>query len=96
MNPLIEATELSTRRTLSLMGACCAALLATTAGAAVPGITGPAFRLTAQSAYITQPDGKMLYSWGYGCDGAPNGFLPAAIPGSCGSIRGGLRRRCGS
>jgi len=56
------------------------ALLVTTAAyAAAPGITGPTFHLIAQSAYITQPDGQMIYSWGYGCNGAPSGFAPAAI-----------------
>jgi FtsP/CotA-like multicopper oxidase with cupredoxin domain len=47
--------------------------------AAAPGITGPTFNLTAQPAYLTQPDGASVYSWGYGCKGAPSGFAPAAI-----------------
>ena len=51
--------------------------------AATPGITGaagaPVFNLTAQQAYLNQPDGEAIYSWGYGCNGAPTGFLPAAI-----------------
>jgi len=56
-------------------------LLTVTAHAAAPGISGgtgstAAFNLTAQPAYITQPDGQMVYSWGYGCNGAPSGFLP--------------------
>jgi FtsP/CotA-like multicopper oxidase with cupredoxin domain len=51
-------------------------LLATAAYAAAPGITGPVFTLTAQSAFITQPDGQAIYSWGYGCNGAPVGFAP--------------------
>jgi FtsP/CotA-like multicopper oxidase with cupredoxin domain len=54
-------------------------LLAATAHAAAPGITGPSFDLTAQAAYITQPDGQMVYSWGYGCNTAPTGFAPAPI-----------------
>ena len=57
-----------------------AALLATTARAAAPGITGPNFNLTAQAAYITQPDGQAIYSWGYGCASQPTGFVPANIP----------------
>ena len=57
-------------------------LLTTAAFAAAPGITPASgatdtFFLIAQSAYITQPDGQMVYSWGYGCNGAPGGFLPA-------------------
>jgi hypothetical protein len=53
--------------------------LAATATAAVPGITGPIFNLTAQPASINQPDGESVYSWGYGCNGAPTGTLPAAL-----------------
>jgi len=54
-------------------------LLTVTAHAAAPGITGPTFNLTAQPAFITQPDGQMIYSWGYGCNGAPSGYAPATI-----------------
>jgi multicopper oxidase len=50
-----------------------------TAYAATPGISGPTFNLTAQPAYLNQPDGAAVYSWGYGCNGAPAGFAPAAI-----------------
>jgi FtsP/CotA-like multicopper oxidase with cupredoxin domain len=53
--------------------------LAATAYAAVPGITGPTFNLTAQQAYLNQPDGEAVYSWGYGCNGTPTGFQPAAM-----------------
>jgi hypothetical protein len=56
--------------------------LAVAAHAAVPGITGPTFNLTAQSAFLNQPDGSMVYSWGYGCNGAPAGYAPAAIGGA--------------
>src|SRR6476660_2725887 len=57
-------------------------LMAAAANATAPGITGPIFNLTAQSAYITQPDGSAVYSWGYGCNGAPSGFAPAAVSGA--------------
>jgi hypothetical protein len=62
-------------------------LLAATAFAAVPGITGGTgttvtFSLTAQQAYLNQPDGEAIYSWGYGCNGAPAGFQPAGITGA--------------
>jgi FtsP/CotA-like multicopper oxidase with cupredoxin domain len=50
-----------------------------TAHAAAPGITGPSFDLIASPSYITQPDGQMMYSWGYGCNTAPAGYAPAAI-----------------
>jgi FtsP/CotA-like multicopper oxidase with cupredoxin domain len=57
------------------------ASLIATAHAAAPGITGPSFNLTAQAAYITQPDGQAIYSWGYGCNSstAQPGFMPATI-----------------
>src|SRR6266851_1999329 len=56
-------------------------LTATAANATAPGINGPSFDLTAQDAYISQPDGQAIYSWGYGCTNAAplNGYLPAAI-----------------
>src|ERR1700758_5507171 len=56
-----------------------ALFLAAAAQAAVPGITGPTFNLTAQTAFLNQPDGNQVYSWGYGCNGAPAGFVPAAM-----------------
>src|SRR6266567_1061230 len=55
------------------------ASLAATAHAAAPGITGPTFNLTAHTAYLTQPDGQAIYSWGYGCSAAPTGWAPTAI-----------------
>jgi FtsP/CotA-like multicopper oxidase with cupredoxin domain len=60
------------------------ASLTATAHAAAPGITGPTFNLTAQPAYLSQPDGEAIYSWGYGCNGAPSGFNPSAtlMPGA--------------
>jgi len=53
--------------------------LMATAHAAVPGITGTTFNLTAQDGYLNQPDGEAIYSWGYGCSVAPAGFAPAAL-----------------
>jgi len=53
-----------------------AVLLASTAHAAVPGITGGSFNLTAKPAFTSQPDGSLIYSWGYGCTSAPSGFAP--------------------
>jgi FtsP/CotA-like multicopper oxidase with cupredoxin domain len=71
------------------------ALFTTTAHAAAPGINGTGtvgtFNLTAQPAYLTQPDGQMVYSWGYGCATAPSAanFLPAKITSgvTCGSMQ---------
>jgi len=54
-----------------------------TASAAAPGITGPTFNLTAQPAYINQPDGEAVYSWGYGCNGSPAGFAPTLPNQTC-------------
>ncbi|HKV81701.1 MAG TPA: multicopper oxidase family protein [Candidatus Sulfotelmatobacter sp.] len=65
-----------------------ALLLTPAAYAAAPGITGPTFNLTAQAAYISQPDGQAVYSWGYGCSGAPAGYAPAAISSTfCNSMQ---------
>jgi FtsP/CotA-like multicopper oxidase with cupredoxin domain len=62
-------------------------LFAATAYASAPGITGgtgttATFNLAAQDAFISQPDGQSVYSWGYGCNGAPSGYAPAAITGT--------------
>jgi len=66
----------NTRLPLALLAAL---LLTAAAYAAAPGITGPVFNLTAQQAFLNQPDGTAVYSWGYGCNGAPTGFAPAAM-----------------
>src|SRR5579864_5669266 len=60
----------------SLLAPTLALFLAAAAHAAAPGITGPTFNLTAQTAFLNQPDGAAVYSWGYGCNGAPAGFAP--------------------
>jgi FtsP/CotA-like multicopper oxidase with cupredoxin domain len=78
----------STRRLPPLLAAAAMLLSAAAARAAAPGITGPAFSLVAQPAYISQPDGRMIYSWGYGCSGSPAGYAPAAITGAaCGGMQ---------
>jgi len=80
MKPMtMKIAFLKTRLLLPVMVA--VASLAATAHAAAPGITGPTFNLTAQTAYLTQPDGQAIYSWGYGCNGSPSGYAPAAITG---------------
>ncbi|MGC2030991.1 MAG: multicopper oxidase domain-containing protein [Steroidobacteraceae bacterium] len=61
--------------------------LAATASAAAPGITGPTFNLTAQPASLNQPDGEAVYSWGYGCNGAPTGFAPTLPNQTCPSMQ---------
>ena len=81
---------------LAIGAAVAGAALGGTALAASPGITGGAaggshavvFDLDAAPAYITQPDGQMIYSWGYGCNSAPSSYLPSGIGGaSCGSMQ---------
>jgi FtsP/CotA-like multicopper oxidase with cupredoxin domain len=54
-------------RLLPLVMVAAGLLLTAVAQAAAPGISGTTFNLTAQPAYISQPDGQMVYSWGYGC-----------------------------
>jgi FtsP/CotA-like multicopper oxidase with cupredoxin domain len=78
MRPMkMKNAFLKTRLLLAAMVA--VASLTATAHAAAPGITGPTFNLTAQPAFLTEPDGQSVYSWGYGCNGSPSGYAPAAI-----------------
>src|SRR6516225_7329402 len=77
--------ETTMKRAISKSGRLLAAMalvmwLAAAAFGAAPGITGPTFNLTAQPAFLNQPDGEAIYSWGYGCNGAPAGFAPT-LPG---------------
>jgi FtsP/CotA-like multicopper oxidase with cupredoxin domain len=82
MKPItMKLAFLKTRLLLPVMVA--VASLAATAHAAAPGITGPTFNLTAQPAFLNQPDGSSVYSWGYGCNGAPTGFAPTMPNESC-------------
>jgi len=74
---------ISTKSVLHAALAAAAALFSTTVHAAAPGITGPTFNLTAQPAYLTQPDGASVYSWGYGCLTAPAGFKPTMPNQKC-------------
>jgi FtsP/CotA-like multicopper oxidase with cupredoxin domain len=76
MNKTISKTQLLLAIVLTAL------LLAPAAFAAVPGITGPTFNLTARAEYLTQPDGAAVYSWGYGCNGAPGGYAPSAVSGA--------------
>ncbi len=82
MNRLKTKIRSAITRLISVAVVGVALLLAVGAHAAAPGITGPSFSLTASADFITQPDGQMIYSWGYGCTAAPAGFLPAAVVGS--------------
>ncbi len=55
-------------------------LLTLSAHAAAPGVKGTTFTLSAKPAYLTQPDGQMIYSWGYSCEsgGSPVPFAPSS------------------
>src|ERR1700741_1674039 len=57
-------------------------LLAASAHGPAPGITGTAFSLNAGKGWSSQPDGVLVYSWGYGCTGGTPGsatFAPANV-----------------
>ena len=81
----LTITLLRVARRLVTAGSAAAAslALATSVHAAVHGITGPTFNLVAAPGFISQPDGARIYAWGYGCDGAPGGFLPTQASGNC-------------
>src|SRR5437773_1875657 len=84
MSALTTIKATSMKRLLPLVTAAAALLLTAAAQAAAPGITGPAFALTAQPAYLSQPDGQAVYSWGYGCTTATgHAFVPATTPAEC-------------
>jgi FtsP/CotA-like multicopper oxidase with cupredoxin domain len=78
MKKAITMTRIATLLTIAL-----ALFVTATAYAAAPGITGPTFRLVAGPGALTQPDGGMVYSWGYGCNAAPASLAPATIAGAC-------------
>jgi len=60
-------TAISMTRRIPIVMIAVNLLLTASAHAAAPGITGTTFNLNAQASYISQPDGQMIYSWGYGC-----------------------------
>src|SRR5882757_7286298 len=72
MKTLISKTQLR-----PVLMVAVALLLTAPAYAAAPGITGTSFNLTAGPAFSSQPDGALIYSWGYGCT---TGFTPTFDP----------------
>ena len=66
-----------------------ALFLAVAAHAATPGISGTTFNLVASTAFLSQPDGNAVYSWGYGCLNTTGiTFVPAAITtGTCNTMQ---------
>ena len=81
MSAQITRKATTMNRMLPLLAAAAGSLLAAAAQAAAPGISGNTITLTASPAYLTQPDGLSVYSWGYGCTGGAlasgQSFVPA-------------------
>jgi FtsP/CotA-like multicopper oxidase with cupredoxin domain len=93
MSLMTTKRAISITRLLPVVVAVVALLLTAPAYAAAPGITGGSgaaatFNLTAQANFVSQPDGAMVYSWGYGCSAPPAGFNPPAakMPGATCSL----------
>jgi FtsP/CotA-like multicopper oxidase with cupredoxin domain len=81
-------------RLLSLMMMVGALLSTVPALAAAPGITSNtsttgSFTLTAQAAYLNQPDGNQVYAWGYGCSviGSTPSFKPTLPNQTCNTMQ---------
>src|SRR5579859_3392099 len=86
MKPIFKDIFSKTRRLLPMLMA--VASLAATAHAAAPGISGQSFNLSATPAYLTQPDGQALYSWGYGCTtGSTPSFTPMMSGNACSTMQ---------
>jgi len=90
MRAMNMKTVIAKTRLLPVLMVAVALLLTATAQAAAPGITGTTFNLVASPAMISQPDGNLVYSWGYGCaTGFTPTFLPAGLnpAGFCGAMQ---------
>jgi FtsP/CotA-like multicopper oxidase with cupredoxin domain len=81
MSPLNRKERIAVIRLLPVVVAALL-LLAASALAAVPGIQGPSFSLTASGNYMTLPDGMIIYSWGYGC-ASSTPVIPGVFAASC-------------
>jgi hypothetical protein len=84
MRPMIMKNATSKKQLFLALIVALTLSLAPAAFAAAPGMTSTAgaagtFNLTAQDAYLNQPDGSAVYSWGYGCvAGSTPTFVPKA------------------
>jgi len=94
MRPMNMKNAITKTQLLVALTVAITLLFTPAAFAAAPGITSTAgtagtFNLTAQDAYLNQPDGEAVYSWGYGClTGSAPVFVPAAIGGaSCNTMQ---------
>ena len=78
----MRATKMTKSISISrlLLAPIMALFLAAAAQASTPGISGTTFNLVAQTAFLNQPDGSAVYSWGYGCLNTTGiTFVPTAI-----------------
>src|SRR5882762_7514032 len=67
MTPTNSKRTITMKRLLPILMIALALSLSVPAHAAAPGIKGQTFSLVANPSLISQPDGQMIYSWGYGC-----------------------------
>src|SRR6202140_1176608 len=81
MSQMKTKKPISIARLLPVVMVALAMLFTATAHATTPGITGTSFSFSAEANYISQPDGAMVYSWGYGCLTPPaaSSFVPAPL-----------------
>ena len=82
MSALIIRKATSMKRVLPLLAAAAGLLLMAAAQAAAPGIAGPTFNLTAQPAYMSQPDGQSVYSCLLYTSPSPRDGLLSRMPSS--------------
>src|SRR5712664_1911500 len=93
MSAQIMKKVMPMNRLLSLMMMAGALLSTAPARAAAPGITtntatAGSFTLTAQEAYLNQPDGNQVYAWGYGCSAnSTPAFRPTLPNQTCPSMQ---------
>lgn len=79
---------IATARVLPITAVAVAALFLGTAQAAAPGISAASFSLRAEPAFISQPDGAAVYSWGYGCQSTAGiTFRPAMPDANCSTMQ---------
>src|SRR6202140_1342068 len=81
MSQMKTKKPISIARLLPVVMVALAMLFTATAHATTPGITGTSFSFSAEANYISQPDGAMVYSWGYGCLTPPaaSSFVPTPL-----------------
>src|SRR5882762_1542245 len=88
MSAMTMKKATSMNQLLSIAGTAAAMLLFGSAQAAAPGVTGTSFGLTASPAYISQPDGQSVYSWGYACSSGGTAAPSTIAPPTAGACSG--------